>query len=146
VRDRLPRPPSLRCLPLVALALALTLDGAPASAACRAPGELSFADPKAGTAVRFDRRERELVFTTADGRQLYGRNARIAGRSSVTAVSNGHNLTIVLRADLRTGRAQATAIERELGVVSRPDRRTGVDRFRHVHLLSVVPSSPPDCG
>jgi hypothetical protein len=127
------------------LPLLLLGAGQPVEAACRLSGPLSAADEYRGTAVRLDRDERELVFTTADGRELYGRNARIVGLSSVTAVSTTHNLTIVLRIDLRTGRAQASAVERELGVVSRPDRHTKVDPFRRVHTLSVFSGVAGTC-
>jgi hypothetical protein len=127
-------------------ALSLLASSAPASAACQSPEAPYFVDSVRGTEVWMDRAERELVFTTADGRQLFGRNARVVGQRRVTAVSNGRNLTIVLRFDLKTGRAQATAVERDLGVVSRPDKRTKRDPFRHVHTLSVSPATAQNCG
>jgi hypothetical protein len=130
---------------IAALSLLLATS-APAAGGCQSPEAPSFVDSYAGTEVRLDRHERELVFTTADGRQLFGRNARIIGQRRVTAVSTGRNLTIVLRFDLKTGRAQATAVERDLGVVSRPDRGTKVDPFRHVHTLSVSPATSRACG
>src|SRR3989442_659066 len=138
-----PKPTARRCLPLVALLTGpcFVLLSSPALAACTDGRVVACADPDGGTTVALARAAHRLVFTTPDGRELVGLGARVLGRNQVTAVSSAPNLTVVLRADMRTGRAQATAVERERGFASRPDRRTHRDVFRHVYLLSAGPGS-----
>ena len=85
----------------------------PAAAACPPTDTLAWDDPRTGTAIRLDRNERELVFTTADGRELFGRNARIVGQTRITPPDNKYTPA----QDVELGRDAAAQARRQLPIM-----------------------------
>src|SRR5919197_3691321 len=99
---------------LIAWAPALGAAAAsPSREACPPITTLSFVDEAVGAAVDYDEHEKLLVFTTQDGRQLVGPNARRVGKRKVNITARTRGLSIVLQADLVRGSARGSAVERD---------------------------------
>jgi hypothetical protein len=118
---------------LAALLLIGTMVVAPAQAApdpCPAiTDELNVSDPFLGSALAYDPKKKTITFTTEDGVELVGLNARKIGKRRVIITSKAPDLTIDVRADLLRGQIFASAVERDVD----PDKPKlqGMPRVRH---------------
>ena len=137
-------------LPALAQLLPVAPVTPPAEALCQRPQSISFYDPNTGGQIELRIGDKQINFTTPEGRELSGSNARIHddGRH-VDASYISREFSVILRADLPYGRARAQASE--LVVVPVPTVIPGhalpVHRRSHVRLWALaVLGGPPQEG
>src|SRR5687768_1598385 len=100
--------------------------------------ELNVSDPFLNSALAYDPAKKTITFTTEDGVELVGKNARKIGKRRVIITSRAPELTIDVRADLLRGQVFASAVERDVD----PDKPLlqGMPRVRHSLF---IPNGPP---